>query len=237
MSEQLIDDYVHDLRMSAWLRGIPADRTTELEHQTRARIATELAEAGDADEAHLFEVLDRMGPASDIIDRENAVPIGGVRAAVNPIIAPFARIRFALAAHGWGVPEIGGLLLLAVGPFVLWWIGPIFGIILIRMAANRWTYRATHKATVLVFALLAVHAAISLGLFIVALAGGGPLADELKRVLASVAPGGIGRGPGFEPVIYSSGPMFYLAVVVSLLPIVAGIGSAIYLALSPRERR
>jgi hypothetical protein len=152
MTDQLIDSYLHELKTSAWIRQVPASRTAALVAETRDRISAALAAAGKSDEATVYRVLDGMAPASDIVERDGATS--------------HARWRSPLAARGWGLGEIGGLLLLIVGPFVMWWIGPIFGVILIGAAANRWSDQSEHRATVFVFVLLGVQFAIAAAVLI-----------------------------------------------------------------------
>jgi hypothetical protein len=235
MSDQLIDDYVRDLRVSAWIRQLPAPRTKALENEVRERIAGELAAAGNRDEATVNSVLDRMGPPSEFVAQQDAAPVDGAHRAINTVLTPVARLRFMLAARGWGAAEIGGLLLLIVGPFLLWWIGPILGIILVRGWSDRWSERAEHKTTVVVFSLLTVQAILAIGLFFYVLAIGGPLGEQLQRVMSNFGPGAIlsgldnpaGLGPG----------LFWLRIGGGLLAPIAGVVGGVYLALSPRVRR
>ncbi len=237
MSDQLIDDYLHELKTSAWIRQMPRPRAKALEDETRARIRAELDAAGRHDEETVYSVLDRMGPASDIVARDGAAPPSGTQRAAQTVLSPLARLQFTLAARGWALPEIGGLLLLIASPVLLWWIGPVLGIILVRTSANRWSERAEHVATVVVFGLLAVHFAIAIGLLAIAFTVPGPLAGELQHIMALVAPGALGLVRGFDTVSYGSGPMVVLAVFIGLLPLIAGAVAGIYLWMSPRIRR
>ena len=79
MSDQLIDNYVHELRVSAWIRQLPKPRTAALETEVRERIDGELAAAGNRDEETVLGVLDRLGPASEFVAQQDAVPATGVR--------------------------------------------------------------------------------------------------------------------------------------------------------------
>jgi hypothetical protein len=141
-------------------------------------------------------------------------------------------------AGGWGLAEIASLVLLAVGPFVLWWVGPVFGMFLVRIGTSRWSHRAEGVATKIVFGLLAVQGVVSVALFVYILATGGALADELSRLIRIASPGGAGitPPPSFDPG--PQPPALYLAgVLTALLPLIAGVSSGIFLALSPRNRR
>ncbi len=189
-SDQLIDDYVRQLRTSAWIRQLPAWRTEELEDEARAKIESDLAAAGNRDEATVHRVLDRLGPASDMIAAQNADPPAGIHRLVTIALTPLARLRFLLKARGWGIAEVGGLLLLIVGPFLVWWVGPIFGILLIRYAADRWSPRAMRIATGLVFGLLAMQALLAVGTLAFLLVTDGNLDAETTRRMMS----GFGSG-------------------------------------------
>ena len=184
MSDRLIEDYVRDVHVSAWIRQLPKAQTAALESEVRERIAADLTAAGKRDEATVQGVLDRLGPPSEFVDPQDAVPVTGARRAVSSVAAPLVKLRFRLAAHGWGYAELGGLALLIAGPFLLWWVGPILGIILIRYAADRWSNRAMHVATVVVFSLLAAQAILAVVLLVYVLATGGSAADELQRLIS-----------------------------------------------------
>src|SRR4051794_8280211 len=102
MSDQLIDNYLRDLKVSAWIRQVPAPRTAALQNEVRHRIDEQLTAAGNRDEATVYGVLDRMGPPSDFVAKEDAPPMTGARQVMNAVLAPVARLRFLLAARGWG---------------------------------------------------------------------------------------------------------------------------------------
>ena len=237
MSDQLIDDYVRELRVSAWIRQLPKPRTAALENEVRERIYGELAAAGKHDEATVYGVLDRLGPPSNFVAEQDAAPPSSAHRAVNIVLTPLARMRFMLASGGWSAAEIGGLLLLIVGPFLLWWIGPIFGIILVRAKSDRWSDRATHVATVIVFSLFTVQAILAVGLMAYVLITGGSAADELQKLMSSYSPGHLGSNltPGGLPA--ESGLLFLVRLFGALLAPFAGVVSGVYLALSPRFRR
>ena len=123
-----------------------------------------------------------------------------------------------------------------MGPFILWWIGPILGIILVRAGTDRWSARAEHVATVVVFSLLTVQAILAVALLGFVLMTGGLFAVQLQGVVSALAPGHLGSSLG--PALDLSGsPLFVVRIVGGLLAPVAGLTSGIYLALSPRIRR
>ncbi|HEY7023823.1 MAG TPA: hypothetical protein VH371_02545 [Candidatus Limnocylindrales bacterium] len=235
MSDKIIDDYLHELRVSAWVRQLPEQQAQALEHQTREKIAADLVAAGNRDEETVYGVLDRLGPAADIVGKGDQTSPTGYRSTLNKVLAPIARLESKLRARGWGLAEIGGLLLLIVGPFLLWWIGPIFGILLIRYAANRWSDHAEHRATQIVFGLLGVQVLLNFVLILYVLVTGGSLLTQLQGVLSSFTPGRLGNslGPSFD----TGGPLSFVQIVGALLAPAAGLLSGFYLALSPRFRR
>jgi hypothetical protein len=239
MSDQLIDDYLHELKVSAWIRRVPAPRTAALENEVRERIAAELTATGKRDEATVYGVLDRLGPPSDFVAQEDARSATGADRAMHIVLTPAARLQFMLASRGWGVAEIGSLLLLIVGPFIVWWVGPIFGIILARAKTDRWSDRATHVATVIVFSALAVQVVVALTVFVLVLIATGSEADELRGLLSAISPGHLPLGPLFtsSDTSVAAGPLFVVRILVGLLAPIAGVSSGIYLALSPRYRR
>ena len=237
MSDQLIDDYLRDLKLSAWIRRLPAARTTALESETRATIESQIGVAGRSDEATVYAVLDRMGPAADIVEREASNSASAAPRAIDAVMRPLARARFWLESRGWGLAEILALVLLVIGPFVLWWIGPIFGIFLVRLAASRWSTRADHLATVAVFGLFAVQVVMALVLIGAVLLGGGADAAELQRITSLFAPGGVAQNLVPQVGDGATGLTYWLALIGVLLAPIAGVSSGIYLALSPRVRR
>lgn len=237
MSDQLIDDYLRDLRVSAWNRGLSPSETEVLEHEARRSIDAALTPAGGRDEATVYRVLDRLGPAGELVARYTAAPPSAARQMIDEALAPITRVRAILRERGWGVAEILALPLLIVGPFYLWWIGPIFGIILVRTACSRWAHRRTHIATVVVVVLFSIQALTSLALVALELTGGLP-GNGFQRVLSMFAPGGWVGGLT-PPVVTSPGlgslsPLDYLILLPAPL---AGVLPGVYLALSPRHRR
>jgi hypothetical protein len=237
MSDHLIDDYVRELRVSAWIRQLSPAEIDELEYEVRGSIDASLVAAGRRDQETVYRVLDHMGPAGDIVARHRATPPSPTRQRIDNVLAPVTRLRAVLRERGWGAAEIVGLLLLIVGPFYLWWIGPIFGTILVRLAANRWSHHARHIATVVVVVLFSFQALTSLALVALELTGGLPGSD-FARVLSMFAPGGLvgGLTPPMSttPGLASLSP---LDLVILLPAPLAGVLSGAYLALSPRHRR
>jgi hypothetical protein len=236
-SDRLIAHYLRQLRVAAWIRQLPRAETTALQNEVASTIASELAAAGNREEATVYGVLDRLGPAGDIVARHGAAPPTGLRRAVVTVLAPVTRLQAILRSRGWGVAEIGGLFLLILGPFYLWWLGPFFGISLVRVGADRWTHRATHIATVVVVVLFAVQALMALAIFALVMLKGGSAADELQLIISHWL-GGLPRS-GLPPPGSADGGLGVLSLVDWLLiapaPL-AGLLSGVYLALSPRHR-
>ena len=227
-SNQLIADYLREVKVSTWVRTVPSSQASALVNEVRAQIDAALAEAGDRDEATVYRVLDRLGPPAGFVERLAPTPRSPAQQALDTVLTPVTQARAMLAARGWGLAEIGALLLLVVGPFVLWWLGPLFGIALVRVAADRWPAAVTKRATVFVAAMLGVQFVIAAALFAFILPNRmellfqpfwvriGPFDDWLN-------PGGAGSLSLIELLIIS--PAF-----------IAGIGSAIYLARGRRYR-
>jgi len=142
-----------------------------------------------------------------------------------------ARARFLIDASGWGVGEIGGLLLLIVGPFLLWWIGPLFGIVLVHYAANRWSPHSMQVATRVVFGLLAVQAIAALALMLYVVFTTGIDAEWTRRLMSDLSPGQLLQLGSMDNI-----PLFVLRLVGAFLAPIAGIVAGVYRALSPRVR-
>jgi hypothetical protein len=230
---RLVTDYLREIRVAAWNRGLPRARTNQLVKEVGSKIESALETAGVRDEATVYGVLDRMGPPSVFVTRLADEPRSGVGGLMDRLLGPLARLGY---VHGWGLPEIGSLLLLIVGPLFLWWIGPIFGIILVRVAAGRWSAQATHRATNFVVVVFAVQALIAIGVLLYVLAAGGPFAVEIRKVITSFRPG-IGALSPLTPFLGGAGPLSPLQILLAAPPFVAGFVSGIYLAFSPRQRR
>lgn len=237
MSDQLIAEYLRELKVSAWIRQLSPAQTSDLENEVGATIAAALTVAGKRNEATVYGVLDRLGPPGEIVAQQHVAPPSGARQVLNTAFAPVTRVRATLLLHGWGVAEIGGLFLPIVGPFLLWWIGPIFGMLIVRAGANRWSDRTMHIATVVVGVLFLVQALMALVLFASLITNGG--SAELQQVLSAFARGGF-TGGGLAPPTGTSaglGSLSLAQIVVALPAPLAGLSAGIYLALSPRHRR
>jgi hypothetical protein len=237
MPDLLIENYLRELRVSAWNWLLSPTETEDLEHEVRGSIDAALTAAGKRDEATVYRVLDRLGPAGDIVARHSAAPRSAVRRGIDGALAPLTGTRAILCERGWGAAEIVALLLLIVGPFYLWWLGPIFGIGLVRTVCSRWAHRVTHIATVVVVVLFSVQALTSLALVALVATGGLP-GDGFQQVLSAFAPGAwVG---GLAPLTVTApgqGSLFPLDMIIVLPAPLAGVLSGAYLALSPRHRR
>jgi hypothetical protein len=231
-SDQLIDNYLREVRTSAWIRQLPKSRTEAIEDAVRGRIAADLAAAGNRDEATVYRVLDRLGPASDVVATHTSSPSRGAGGLVGIVLTPIARVRSLLGASGWGVGEIGGLLLLIVGPFLVWWIGPLFGILLVRYSANRWSLHSMQVATRVVFVLLAVQGVAALALLMYVALTTGIDAEWTRRLMSDLSPTQL-----FHLDQAADIPLFMMRLVGAFLAPIAGITSGLYLAFSPRVRR
>jgi hypothetical protein len=232
-SDQLIADYLRELKVSTWVRGVPSSQAQALQNEVRSKIDAALAAAGDRDEATVYQVLDRLGPPVAFVEHLAATPRSTAQQVSDTVLAPITRVRAMLAVRGWGLAEIGALLLLFAGPFVLWWLGPIFGIILVRVAAGRWSAQVTKRATAFVVVLLAVQAVVATAIFVMVYVQGGSAAAQMQDLLLLFDPN-LNSGRGLVP-----GALGLLSPVELLMispAYVAGIGSAIYLALSKRYR-
>lgn len=239
MSDRLIDDYLRELKVSAWIVQLTPAETAELQNEVRERIEQELDAAGNRDEETVYRVFDKLGAPGDQLTRTRDGAASNGSETFVAGLTPVARLQSRLRRHGWGLAEIGALVLLIAGPFLLWWIGPIFGIILVRMAAERWSDRSMRVATTIVAALFSVQVLITLTAFVFVLINGGSLLFELQRIASRVMPIGEG-GPG---IFGGSGGLLGLLsrspfeIMLILLAPIAGVSSGIYLALSPRYRR
>lgn len=230
--DRLVVGYLREIRVAAWNRGLPRARTDQLVKEVGSEIESALETAGVRDDATVYGVLDRIGPPSAFVTQLADAPRSGIRGLVDRVLAPFARLGY---THGWGLAEIGSLVLLIVGPILLWWIGPIFGIILLRVGTGRWSAQAKHRATNFVVVVFAVQALIAIGLLLYVLAAGGPFAVEIRKVITSFAPGMAGLSP-LSPFL-GAGPLSPLQLLLAAPPFIAGVVSGIYLAFSPRQRR
>jgi hypothetical protein len=216
------------VKVSTWVRSVPSSQASALLNEVRARIEAALAEEGARDEATVYQVLDRLGPPVGFVERLALTPRSPAQQVIDTVLAPVTRARAVLASRCWGFAEIGALLLLVVGPFVLWWLGPLFGIALVRVAADRWSAAVTKRATVFVAVMLAVQFVIAVALFAFVLPNRMELLFQPLWVRVGpfddwLTPGGAGSLSLIELLIIS--PAF-----------IAGIGSAIYLARGRRYR-
>jgi hypothetical protein len=232
-SHRLIADYLRELQVSTWVRGVPSSQARALQDEVRSKIDTALAAAGDRDEATVFRVLDRLGPPVAFVEALAATPRSPAQRLIDTVTTPIRGTRAKLASRGWGMAEIGALLLLAVGPFLLWWLGPIFGIIVVRVAAGRWPADVTKRTTAFIAVMLALQAVISVALFVAAYMQGGSVAAQLQQLFLMFDPN-VSTGTGLVPGrLGSLSPIEMLIVAPAY---VAGIGSAIYLARGRRYR-
>lgn len=141
VADTLVRDYLTRLERAA--AELPLERRSELVGDVREHIETALARSDAQDEASIRNVLERLGPAEEIVAAEL------VGTAVPP-----ARDATA-AASPWGPTEIIAILLLTAGAIVLPFVGPLAGLVFV-WASWAWTGREKAVASVIVLALLAV---------------------------------------------------------------------------------
>jgi hypothetical protein len=212
---------------------VPREQVAALQSDVRSQIDAELAAAGNRDEGTVYAVLDRLGPPSAFVAQIAGQAPSGDRGTIDGILAPFVRLR---DVHGWGWAEIGSLVLLVVGPFYIGWVGPILGIILVHAAADRWSDRTVQRATVAVAALFGVQVVVALALVVIALRGGGLLSDQLWQLFSLFGLGRASDSPIFLPSPGGQGLLSPIEMAVAAPAFIAGIGTGVYLALSPRRR-
>jgi hypothetical protein len=100
MADQLIDDYLRELRTSAWNMRLTPDQAAAAEEDVRARINSALAAAGTRDKATVHGVLDRLGPPGDIVARRTSAPASAGRRALNAVLSPAVGAQTMVRARG-----------------------------------------------------------------------------------------------------------------------------------------
>jgi hypothetical protein len=222
MTEALISEYLGRLEAASW--PLPASRRSELAAEVREHIETALSEAGNREETTVRNVLDRLGRPEDIVAAE-VDPSGGAagprphRSASQTASGWMPQA----AAHGWGGIEIAAVLLLTAGALLLWWVGPIAGVV-VAWFSDRWTAREKRVATAIVIVLVAVDLVL--------------LAVLMSRMFSFGMPG---FGQGFEfgqwPGPLDFGLIGLVGFLAALLPLLGGPAAGIYLAAALQRRR
>jgi len=141
IADTLIRDYLTRLERAA--ADLPFERRSELVGDVREHIETAIAQTNAHDEASIRNVLERLGPAEEIVAAE-----------LVGTAVPAARDA-AVQASPWGPTEIIAILLLTVGAVVLPFVGSLAGLVFV-WASRAWTNREKAVASVIVLALLAV---------------------------------------------------------------------------------
>jgi hypothetical protein len=151
-ADALVRDYLGRLEAAAW--PLPAERRGELLVEVREHIDSALAEAGRRDEVTARNVLERLGPPEEIVAAEADIdrPAGWMPPHTHP---PERR-------SGWGLFEVGAILLLTVGAFVLPVVGPLIGLVFVWLSGE-WTTRQKWLATTIVVILLMIPVLLLLG--------------------------------------------------------------------------
>ncbi len=146
--ETLVGDYIG--RLEAAASHLPTDRRAELVGEVREHIELALADAGQADEATIRNVLERLGSPDEIV----AAEAGAGAPAHNALAstpAPTGRGSGALTV------EARAILLLTLGALVLPFVGPLLGLWAVSASA-RWTLSQKRTAAMVVTVLLAMPA-------------------------------------------------------------------------------
>jgi len=150
MDSEPVRDYLADLEAAA--ADIAPERRTELVDDVREHIALALAERGRTDEATVSDVLDRLGPPSEIVAAEGGDASIAFGRDARPAVS-FERERRRLSV------ETRALLLLTVGAIALPFIGPVLGL-WVASGSKRWSLTQKRTAALIVFVLLALPFAI-----------------------------------------------------------------------------
>jgi len=217
MADALIYEYLGRLDAAAW--PLPPSRRSELTAEVREHIETALSEAGSRDEATVRNVLDRLGRPEDIVaaEADAAGPAGGPTAFRAATQTASGWLEQA-GARGWGGIEITAVLLLSVGGLLLWWVGPIAGVV-VAWFSEHWTTREKRIATAIVVALVVIELIL--------------LAVFMSRMFSI--------GTSFEfgqwPWSTGFGLMAILAFLAALLPLLGGLAAGVYLAFALHRRR
>jgi HAAS domain-containing protein len=218
MTDALISEYLGRLDAAAW--PLSPTRRSELTAEVREHIERALLEAGSRDETTVRNVLDRLGRPEDIVAAEAEAPSASAQPPTWDAVSHAATSWMAQAAsRGWGGLEIAAVLLLTLGALLLWWVGPIVGIV-VAWFSERWTRAEKRVATVTVLGLGLVQLVV--------------LAVLFAGAFSSFP--GFGSG-GFSPFSPSGFGMMGLAALLSaVLPLVAGLGVGVYLAIALQRR-
>lgn len=144
-SVTLVRDYIG--RLETLASRLPADRRAELIDEVEEHIEFALAEAGHADEATVRNVLDRLGPPSEIVAAE-----GDVEPSALDARSPKTSASRPIST------ENRALLLLSLGAFVLPFVGPVLGL-WVASGSTRWSLAQKRTAAMIVAVLLALPVA------------------------------------------------------------------------------
>jgi hypothetical protein len=143
-TDSLVQDYL--VRLDSVAGALPVDRRRELVGEVREHIEAALAQTGTPDEVSVRNVLERLGPAEDIV----AAELGNGSQSAAWAAAPLPG-----AASPWGPMEIIAILLLTLGAVFLPFLGPLIGLVFV-WASRAWTGREKAIASVIVLALLSL---------------------------------------------------------------------------------
>jgi hypothetical protein len=139
----LVRDYLGRLHAAGW--GLEPARREELLAEVREHIDEALrAEraAGNDGEVVVRNILERLGLPEEIVRAESEGQPYVAHSALPPGYAPTGvpgqQGGADVSTRLWGPVEIAAVLLLSVGSFVLPFVGPIIGIVLVWVS-TQWT--------------------------------------------------------------------------------------------------
>jgi len=133
-TERLVEDYMRRLDAAAGV--LPRERRAELVSEIRCHVADALREADAVDEADVRNVLERIGPAEEIVSAAlDGQPMAGER-----------------RRTGFGTREVAAVLLLGLGGFFFPFVGWFVGAVLVWIS-GAWSTRDKLVATATPFVL------------------------------------------------------------------------------------
>lgn len=149
MTHPLVADYL--ARLEAEARVLPEDRRAELVAEVRGHIDAALAEAGGTDESAVRNVLERLGPPSEIVveagppDPALAATVdASVQAASRPGWGPTEIIAIAALVGAWVALALQQQLSLWTS-VILWLALGALGMVLVVLS-DRWSRRRKQLA-------------------------------------------------------------------------------------------
>lgn len=143
----LVRDYLDRLALAG--AHLPPWRRDELVRDIAAHVDDAVAARPDAEaDLAVRDALDRLGAPEAVVAAE-ASSAPATATATATATAPTAAappLHPPTAPSPWGGLEVAAVVLLVAGPFVLWVVGPLVGLVL-AWASQRWTRREKLVAT------------------------------------------------------------------------------------------